>query len=82
MRQGLFVRGAAHVYRHRALYEAPLYVRFDRPPYPNQPRPRKQSYIFRKLLPGITVSNLPGLAIKEDLRDRLKAALETAGLPD
>jgi adenylate cyclase len=37
---------------------------------------------LRKLFPEITISRLPGLAIKDEFLNLLKAALATAGLPD
>jgi adenylate cyclase len=37
---------------------------------------------LRDLLPGISIGNLPGLAIKGEFLDRLKRALQDAGVPN
>jgi adenylate cyclase len=47
---------------------------------PNQARQAVRQ--LRDLLPGISIDTLPGLAIKGEFLDRLKRALQDAGLPN
>jgi adenylate cyclase len=48
----------------------------------SRPEPARQAVAhLRDLLPGIGTENLPGLAIRSEFLDRLKQALQEAGMP-